>query len=125
MPTTAEVQGLTRLVSTLRKAGADLTDLKDANAAAGRTVADWASVTAPRRSGALGSSVRAARRVSGARVLGGGAAVPYAGPIHWGWPARNIEAQPFISKAAQSTEPAWVQTYLDDVQQALDSVKGA
>jgi hypothetical protein len=65
--------------------------------------------------------MRQARR---ARVVAGRASVPYAPPIHWGWPARNIAAQPFVSQAAQATESQWLPVYLHDVQQALDRVKG-
>ena len=32
-------------------------------------------------------------------MLAGRKAVPYAGPIHFGWPARNIEPQPFLYDA--------------------------
>ena len=54
----------------------------------------------------------------------GGASLPYAGPIHWGWPARRIEAQPFIADAAQATEPIWIPAYEADVQAAVDLVNG-
>jgi hypothetical protein len=108
---TVRIQGLARFNSTMRRAGVNLDDMKAANAQASTTVAQWASLSAPRRTGALGASVRGTRRVSGARVLGGGSGVPYAGPIHWGWPARHIGAQPFISEAAQSTEPVWLAFY--------------
>lgn len=57
--------------------------------------------------------------------MAGGAAVPYAGPIHWGWPSHNIEPQPFIAAAAQDTEPQWLGLYERDVQRTLDRVKGA
>lgn len=124
MASTAEVQGLSRFISTMRKAELDLADLKAANERASRTVAQWASLTAPRRTGRLGMSVRGTRRVSGARVLGGGAAVPYAGPIHWGWPARHITAQPFVSRAAESTEPVWRAFYELDVRRIIDGVRG-
>lgn len=105
------VEGLARFNATMRRAGVKLDDMKAANAQVSTTVAQWASLSAPRRTGALGASVRGTRRQSGARVLGGGAAVPYAGVIHWGWPARHIAAQPFISEAAQSTEPVWLAIY--------------
>jgi len=58
-------------------------------------------------------------------VQAGRASVPYAGPIHWGWPARNIEPQPFLTDAAVATEPRWTAQYLEDVEAALAKVKGA
>jgi hypothetical protein len=119
------VEGFDRLIRTLRKAGEDISDMKDANALAASMVASAASARAPRRTGALAGNVRGSRKAKGATVRAGGARVPYAGPIHWGWPRRHITAQPFISTAARDTEPRWVAAYLDAVQRALDNVKGA
>lgn len=122
---TVRVEGGRELRATIRRACGDLEDLKAANSRAAGMVAQWASVTAPRRTGALGSSVRPGRAAGRARVSGGGASVPYAGVIHWGWPQRRITAQPFISDAAVSTQPAWLPVYLHDIQHALDRVRGA
>jgi len=122
---TAKVEGLDNLVRTLNRASVDLSDLKDANRAAGETVASEASTRAPRgKTGKLAASVRAARQVRRARVMVGGARVPYAGPIHWGWPSRNITAQPFAAIAAQATEPRWAEQYRRAVVAALDKVRG-
>lgn len=119
-----EVQGLTRLRVTMRAAGADMNDLKDANTRAAAMVAQWAAVRAPRRTGRLGSSVRPSRRVGAARITAGSASVPYAGPIHWGWPARHIAPQPWISQSAVETQPAWLPIYQKDIQHILDTIRG-
>lgn len=118
------VEGLNDLARTMRRAGEDLTELKDAHAKAGGIVASYAESIAPRRSGKLAGSVRAARQVRRARIQAGRASVPYAGPIHWGWPARHIGAQPFMSDAAQATEPTWRPAYEAAVAKALEQVKG-
>jgi hypothetical protein len=118
------VEGLNNLVRTMKRAGEDIAALKEAHARAGEIVAHEAEVIAPRRSGRLAGTIRAARQVRRARVQAGRSSVPYAGPIHWGWPARNIEANPFLSIAARNTEPRWVAQYRADVQKALDQVKG-
>jgi hypothetical protein len=123
---TVKVEGLARLTRTLKKAGADLKDLKDAHQRAGRTVAAAAQPRAPRGpTGKLAGSVRATKQAKRARVVAGSSAVPYAAPIHWGWPARHIAARPFISEAATDTEPIWTAAYRDDVEKALAEVKGA
>lgn len=119
------VEGGAALRRTLKAAGRDLDDLKDANARAASVVAQWAAVTAPRRTGALGASVRGSRQAGRARIVAGNAGVPYAGVIHWGWPSRHITAQPFISAAAQSTEPSWTSAYLADIEKVIATVKGA
>jgi hypothetical protein len=119
-----QVEGLRTLSTTLRRAEQNLDDLKDANARVGAMVAQWASVRAPRRTGRLGQSVRAGRQAGAAVVSAGTAAVPYAGPIHWGWRSRHITAQPWVSEAAVETQPAWLPVYQADIQKVLDTVKG-
>jgi hypothetical protein len=121
---TARIEGVRQIRATLKRAGSDLDDLKVANASAAATVAAAAVAAAPRRTGALASSVRGNRAVGKAVVMAGRAAVPYGGPIHWGWPARNIAANPFVSTAAQATEAVWTAAYAADVQRALDRVRG-
>src|SRR5215207_1415950 len=93
------LEGIDDLRRALKRAGASLADLKDANERAGRLVATEASDLAPRRTGRLVQSIRPARQVAKAVVRAGGVGVPYAGPIHFGWPAHNIEPQPFLYDA--------------------------
>jgi hypothetical protein len=122
---TVRVDGLRRLRSDLRKIEPKALDnVKRAYAAAAAMVAAAASARAPKRSGRLAASVRGNRAVSRATVAAGGVTLPYAGPIHYGWPAHNIEAAPFIIDAAQATEPAWLPIFAADVDQALDVVRG-
>jgi len=119
------IVGLNALVRTLGKAASELDDLKDAHQRAAEIVAGEARARAPRRTGALANTARAMRQARRARVQVGTGGVPYAMPIHWGWPARGIAANPFVSEAAQDTESRWTAGYHDDVQKALDDVKGA
>lgn len=118
------VDGARRLRRDLRQVAGDLEDLKVANAAAAATVAAAAAARAPHRTGRLAGSVRGNRAASRATVAAGGAAVPYAGPIHWGWPAHGIEARPFIADAAVATEPTWLPMYVADIDRATDRVRG-
>lgn len=119
-----QVQGLNNLLRTMRRMSVDLSDMKDANATVSAFVASAAASRAPRRSGQLAGTVRGTRQLRRARISAGRASVPYAGVIHWGWPARHIRPNPFISNAAQSTEAAWVAIYARAVQDAVDHVKG-
>lgn len=120
-----EVRGAKELRKSLKRAGDDLGDLKDVHQAVGNLVVSTASGMAPRRSGALAGSIRAARAAAGVTIRAGSARIPYAGPIHWGWPARNIAANPFLSNAATSTETAWVALYEDELNKIIDRVEGA
>lgn len=109
----------------LRALGDDLGDLKAANAAASALVAQAAAARAPRRSGRLAGSLRGNRAVGRAQVRAGGAAVPYAGPIHWGWEARGITAQPFVTEAAQDTESVWLLAYEKDLAATVGRIQSS
>lgn len=119
-----QVQGARQLRATLRKAGRDLNDLKEAHAQVSAFVAAAAKGTAPRVSGNLAGSIRGNRAATSAVIKAGGARVPYAGVIHWGWPRRNIRAQPFLTDAASSTEPRWRLIYLQSVNRIVNTIRG-
>lgn len=118
-------RGSAEVARTLRKAGVSLDDLKDANQRTGDIVAGSARVTAPRRSGRLRSSIRSARQARRVRVTAGGARVPYAAVIHWGWPRRHIAPQRFVIDAARRTRRRWLAEYDRAVEAELRKVKGA
>lgn len=108
---TLDVPGLRQLRRDLKRLGDDLADLKDTNQQVGDLVAVEAATRAPRRSGRLAGTGRAARAVGRATVTFGGGTVRYAGVIHHGWAERNITAQPFAYEAADATRPEWLALY--------------
>lgn len=120
-----EVVGARRLRRTLRDADGDLADMQRVHHAVASIVAAAAAAGAPRRTGTLASTVRPGKAASRAVVRAGFKRVPYAGPIHWGWPARNITAQPFLVDAAHTTEPRWITKYQSEVNRILQRVEGA
>jgi len=70
----------------------------------------------PRRSGDLAASIRRAKgSATKAQVRAGKARVPYAGPIHFGWPARNIRAQPFLTDALADKRTVVLDMYTDEL----------
>jgi hypothetical protein len=109
----------------MKRAGIDLSDLKAANERVGELVARAAAPRGPLRTGKLTATLRAAKAAGRARVLAGSAAVPYAGPIHWGWEARHIAPQPFIADAARSTESAWLGEYESAIADVIRKVESA
>lgn len=126
MADAVQVVGAKQLRRTMKRAGEDLTQMNRANAAVSGFVAARAQGTAPRgETGKLAASVRGSAARTSATVRAGGARVPYAGPIHWGWPARNIRAQPWISEAATSTESTWIAIYTDAIDLIIGKVRGA
>lgn len=94
------VSGLRATVRNLERAGADTQDMRQLIHAVGMVVVRAAS--APVRTGKLDGTIRAGRGKTKAVVRAGGARAPYAGVIHYGWPARGIAAQPFLVDALQA-----------------------
>lgn len=95
--TAVRVTGIRENVRALRKAGVEADDMKNVMHEVGNIVVRAAQP--PVRTGKLKNSIRSARQQNRAVVRVGNAAVPYAGPIHWGWASRNIKPQPFIPEA--------------------------
>lgn len=126
-----EVEGARELRRTLRQAAGKegLADLRAANRSAANLVAGAAKASAPVLDGYLQRSVRAAATPSAGIIRAGNnrrdaAGVRYAGLTHWGWGRRGIRQRPFISNAAQATEPAWLPIYIADMQAAIAKVRG-
>lgn len=118
------VEGADRLRRTMRQAGQDLGQLREAHAAAAAIAGATGKLRAPKDSGTLAGNVRWSGTTTAAILRVGSARVPYANPIHWGWPARGIRANPFLSYAARSTEAQWTQVYEKAVERILSTIKG-
>lgn len=86
-------------------------ELKSMNTAAAEIVAGRALQLVPVRSGRLRDTVRPSGTQKSARVRAGFARVPYAGPIHFGWAARNITPQPFLYDALDARRREVVEHY--------------
>lgn len=115
------VDGARQLRRALAGTATGLDDLKAAHGDAARTVADTAQPATPWRTGRLAGTVRASGTKTAAVVRAGSAAVPYAGPIHYGWPARGIVGRPWISIAADRTSDRWTAVYAAAVDRILAS----
>lgn len=94
------VEGLNKLVRDLKKLDADLAaSMKRVNRELAGDVADTARATVPRRTGRLAGSLRAGATQRSGVVRAGGAGVPYAGVVHFGWAKRKIRPRPFLYDA--------------------------
>lgn len=118
-----KIDGARELRAALKKAGASVTELKAAHAKVAQIVADQAADRAPARSGRLRASIRGSGTNTAAIVRAGRAAVPYAAPIHWGWPRRHIRPNPFIYTAAEHTQPAWEIQYLAAIEYLIHQIE--
>lgn len=75
---------------------------------------------APRRSGRLAKSVRALATAKRAQLaVGTNVRVPYAGPINFGWPARNIKPQEFIYSGIVKSEDQILDIYVEELNDAV------
>lgn len=118
------VVGQKRFVQTMRKAGADMQELKEVNRRAADIAKPEAVARAPRgKTGRLAGSIRAGatQKAGIIRIK----TVPYAGPINYGWPARNIRPRTFVNDAVASTESQWAKEYETFVKKTMNQIKGA
>lgn len=107
-----QVAGLKEVQYSLHKLGKDArNEMKPAHRAAAELVVYKARPMSPVVTGALAQSLRAFARQRAGIVRAGSTAVPYAGPIIFGWPMRGIKANPFIYKAADSRRGEIVALY--------------
>jgi hypothetical protein len=120
-----QVQGARELRRTLAKAGQDLNDLTDAHKEGGQIVAAEGKQRAPRVTGARAGTVRSSGTKTGAVVRAGTAALPGVPPDHWGWAARNIAPNPWLSEALEDKTPQVVELYEAAVDRVLQTIKGA
>lgn len=111
-----EVEGGPQLRRAFRKLDDRASDLSELHHDIGELVADKAGDLVPRVSGRLAGTIRATRSKTSAAVLAGGRSlVPYAGPIHFGWRARNIEPQPFLYDALDDRRGEVLRRYQDGI----------
>lgn len=98
-----KVEGLSSVQRQLRKLSNDVdyqaAEFYSVNKIIASAVAGDSKAYVPVLSGALATSIREAATKKSARVKAGGKGINYAGPIHFGWPARRIKPQPFFYDA--------------------------
>lgn len=124
-----EVRGAKELRSTMRRAGVRMQDFTVAHRKTANVIvhaAENRTPVGPGRNGHIASTTRAGATQTSAIIrVGNNTRFPYAGPIHWGWPARHIRANPWVSEAAQATEDRWVPLYFDQLEEIVKTIEGA
>jgi len=118
-----EVEGLNKLTAALRKAGVEVRDMKAANERVGDVVVQGARPITPKRTGALASSIKPAKRASGVIVRAGGGRVRYAKFVEYG--TRKMGARSYLVKAAHDTQPRWMDEYEKELQVLMNHVGAA
>lgn len=121
------VSGAKELRKALRDMGVDLADFKAVNQRIADMVAEEARGRAPigptgnLRGSIVGKGLKTRGYVkAGTRKSGN---VPYAGPIHFGWPARSISPQPFLYDAIDSRRSEVLDVYAKRVGELVQRVE--
>ncbi len=112
-----EIDGLKEISRSMNRYADDLTlskgQFKETNKQVAEIVIGDSKKFVPVLTGALAATIRNASTIKAAKVRAGGTqstrslqeiasgrgGVEYAGPIHFGWPARRIRPNPFIYEA--------------------------
>lgn len=113
------IQGVSDVKATLNKLGRDLESNIELNKELSSTLSQKASAMAPRLTGALASSVKGNPSAEKAQILAGSDAVPYAGVQEYGWPQRNIKAQPYLTPAVYNNLGYIVEKYNDSIKESI------
>lgn len=119
---TVNVPGLRQLVTTMRRAGVDMADLKEANRAAGEIVSVGGRQAAPRRTGALAASIRPSKTARKAVVRAGGYGIRYARFQEFG--SRKNRATHYLYGSAWRTQPQWVPEYERELSRIVARIQG-
>jgi hypothetical protein len=114
-----KITGLREVVRSLNQYAGAVDDMKEANSKISSKVAQDAVSIAPKLSGDLARTIKGNRAKERVQIKAGGARVPYAGVIEYGWPARNIEPQSFLVKAAYRN----IQFVIEQFDSNLESLK--
>jgi hypothetical protein len=119
-PGVERIDGLREVQRDLRRLGKDTRkELKGTHQRAAEIVLAGAKRLVPVRTGRLAASMRAMSTNTSGRIRVGKASVPYAGPIHFGWPAHNIKPNPFIYDALDPRRDEIVGLYEERIDQLI------
>jgi hypothetical protein len=113
-----KVEGLSKVQRDLRKLSTDALDLNkteflETNKQVAEIVINETKKYVPFLTGALAAAIRNASTKKSAKVRAGNVAVPYAGPIHFGWPARSIKPNTFLYEAIDARKSEVANRYAE------------
>lgn len=113
------VKGTDLLTVKLLKFAEDVKDAKVFSNDLGSAIIKDASAIVPRKTGALAASLGHTQTATGVQVYAGSQAVPYAGVIEYGWPARGRKEQPYLRPAVYNNIDSVVKKYEDGIDKTI------
>ena len=113
-----KITGLSEVQRNLRKLSTDALDLNkteflETNKQVAEIVINETKKYVPFLTGALAAAIRNASTKKSAKVRAGNVAVPYAGPIHFGWPSRSIKPNTFLYEAIDARKSEVANRYAE------------
>lgn len=113
------IEGVKQAEAALDKLSKSLESNLSLNKELSSTLSQKASAMAPRLTGALASSVKGNPSAEKAQILAGSKAVPYAGVQEYGWPQKNIKAQPYMRPAVFNNMGYIIEKYNDSIKENI------
>lgn len=120
MPQGVYIEGLRETVRSLERMGTEVADLKEAFTKIGNNVVQEARTLVPVKSGRLEASIKASKTKNKSVIRAGGARIPYAGVIHYGWPAHGISPHPFMTDAISNKQQETVQLLESEIHKLIN-----
>jgi hypothetical protein len=113
-----KITGLSEVQRNLRKLSTDALDLNkteflETNKQVAEIVINETKKYVPVLTGALAAAIRNASTKKSAKVRAGNVGVQYAGPIHFGWPARSIKPNTFLYEAIDARKSEVANRYAE------------
>jgi hypothetical protein len=116
------IEGADQLAASLDALVDSLEHMSEAHRAAARIALEAARARAPMRTGRLrASGSYDATGVSGSVIF----TAPYAGPVHWGVPSKNIPPSLFATRGLKASEKQWLGVYEKAIETEVGKVHGA
>jgi len=113
------IEGVKQAEAALDKLSKSLESNLSLNKELSSTLSKKASAMAPKLTGALASSVQGNASPEKAQILAGSNAVPYAGVQEYGWPQKNIKAQPYLRPAVFNNMGYIIEQYNDSIKENI------
>jgi len=113
-----KITGLSEVQRNLRKLSTDALDLNkteflETNKNVAEIIINESKKYVPVLTGALAAAIRNASTKKSAKVRAGNVGVQYAGPIHFGWPARSIKPNTFLYEAIDARKSEVANRYAE------------
>jgi len=105
------------IVASLLKLSKELESNLPLNKELSRDLAQKASSMAPKLTGNLASSIVGTGSENKAQISAGSNAVPYAGVIEYGWPAKDRTAKPYLTPAVNNNLDYIISKYNDSIKE--------